>query len=817
MKLKSCHITGFGIYENKDITFDDLYQVIGPNGYGKTTLVDFIRSMLYEMNKELKLRYAPLNTNDFGGSLTLEFEGKEYRVEKDLDKKSPKKDVERIYINNSLTDLKSLGLSLFKIDEESFLKTIFITNNDLTISSTSSINLKLNSLVNKTEEDFDLDLVIKNLNEENKKYGTTARVSSIYLKAKEELKLKNEEFERLQSLNDSLDPLYLELNEKEKELDKIDKDIKEKEKINEKVHKFNTYQNYLSTIEKYEEDKNNINQSYKKLLNEEEIEKISLKLDNYKELKNKNNKFINDIEFNKLESMFSNKNLNDDSFKEIDSKIKELEIIKDKFNNYDQKLISEEDIKRFDGYDVLNDIIDAKNHLNNYNELNDKIIASKEIKQEKNFNYSYIFSLLGAILLVLGITFVALSKMALGISLLSIGAIFIIIFVLFLFKPKDSKQNNNDSLMYEYRKEEKILTDILARYRYNDLSYEAKLNHLEHDYNIYLENKNYNEKINESNNEYENKINALKKDIESFLNTYLDNYDTYSEALRIVNNKFDRYISLKKDKSDLEKINENNNLKINSIIMELDPFLKEFNLNLDNANSYLINMRTDLKRLNDINKNILEFKEKANSYLKENDLDLSYNYELIDLKDLENNKNIINKECIELKRSITDYEMELEKLPYLKSECYALNDKLKEYKHKYEIINNTISELEKASNTLKEKYIEPIKTSFVKYAKILNSIFKENVTFDGDFNLKLVRNGKLVDDYHLSQGEKTIAMLCYRMALIDNMYDNKPFIILDDPFVNLDEANLDEALNLIKLLSKNTQILYFSCVKNRKI
>ena len=60
-------------------------------------------------------------------------------------------------------------------------------------------------------------------------------------------------------------------------------------------------------------------------------------------------------------------------------------------------------------------------------------------------------------------------------------------------------------------------------------------------------------------------------------------------------------------------------------------------------------------------------------------------------------------------------------------------------------------------------------------------------------------------------------MLCYRLALIDNMYVDKPFIILDDPFVNLDAKNLKMALDLTKKLSGKAQIIYFTCIDSRKL
>lgn len=57
-----------------------------------------------------------------------------------------------------------------------------------------------------------------------------------------------------------------------------------------------------------------------------------------------------------------------------------------------------------------------------------------------------------------------------------------------------------------------------------------------------------------------------------------------------------------------------------------------------------------------------------------------------------------------------------------------------------------------------------------------------------------------------------------RLALIDCLYpQEKPFIILDDPFVNFDDEKLELCKALIRTISKQYQIVYFACHKSREI
>ena len=44
----------------------------------------------------------------------------------------------------------------------------------------------------------------------------------------------------------------------------------------------------------------------------------------------------------------------------------------------------------------------------------------------------------------------------------------------------------------------------------------------------------------------------------------------------------------------------------------------------------------------------------------------------------------------------------------------------------------------------------------------------------------------------------------------------KPFLILDDPFTNLDDEKIKNAIDLIKKLSEEYQIIYFVCHDSRR-
>ena len=67
-----------------------------------------------------------------------------------------------------------------------------------------------------------------------------------------------------------------------------------------------------------------------------------------------------------------------------------------------------------------------------------------------------------------------------------------------------------------------------------------------------------------------------------------------------------------------------------------------------------------------------------------------------------------------------------------------------------------------------------------------------------------------------SAGYRDLIGVCMRMALVETMYQaEKPFIIFDDPFANLDQDKMDGALTLLRNIAEEYQILYFTCHESR--
>lgn len=173
MKINKLNVRGFGKFENFSIELSNGLNVIyGPNESGKSTLMTFIKAMLYGLKSgragkdgvaaDIK-RFAPWNNVLFGGYLNFELDnGSMYRIDRNFEKGEIKLfDSSFNDITSNFTDIKGasgIAEKLIGLNESIFERTVFVSQMGTRIDNSASKDLidRISNMSQSGTEDISL-------------------------------------------------------------------------------------------------------------------------------------------------------------------------------------------------------------------------------------------------------------------------------------------------------------------------------------------------------------------------------------------------------------------------------------------------------------------------------------------------------------------------------------------------------------------------------------------------------------------------------------------------------------------------------------
>ena len=173
------------------------------------------------------------------------------------------------------------------------------------------------------------------------------------------------------------------------------------------------------------------------------------------------------------------------------------------------------------------------------------------------------------------------------------------------------------------------------------------------------------------------------------------------------------------------------------------------------------------------------------------------------------------------KANITNIEKDLSRLENEEEELNYNIAKMEEENSqtlkKIELLSIAKETLLHAEENVSKRFIVPLNEEF---KALLNEFTLGGKDYVVDSSLGVKENtvyGQKELEYS-SQGLQDILSFCQRINLITKVYKKeKPFVILDDTFVNLDDEKLEIAKKLVQNLSKDYQIFYICCNSRCKI
>ena len=843
MKLISCHIRNFGNLSNIDYKFaDGINSFIGDNGFGKSTLAAFVKAMLFgmeavrESDKELKERkhYAPFNEQSYGGTLVFEHSGKEYRVERTFDVKSAVKDSLTIYEDKEEKEFeREIGEEILGLDKESFERLLFLNSQDIKMESNGNIRKNLNNIIDDSAEGVDFDAIIEKLSEVAKKYSNkkTSLTSGWKVRKKElEETIANQEI-----ISSNLSGKYAarnELNEERTALEKKQEIISKQTTV---LEYWKIYKGKLAAINDKKESLDKLMAKYPKgYPTDEEINTLSQLLKEKTSLLGTSKGIVFDdvnlVKLNSLKEKYSKGIPTEEQLLEVEKDISEHTRLTTLSNANKQELTDEEVniYNRFNGRDGEKDLARAEQLVSEYKTLDDSLKSTPKFEEGQVQQVSAksklpLFILIPSILLIgvgIAMFFVLLG---LGIALTAVGAIGLFTSAFLYLKNRiDSSNKGVVKINDEFTKIENQLRlkgeeihQVLTRYGIYTQSVYSDFERFKVEYGRYQEILKKKKEASEQGDANKQAIESLEKGIKVFLDKY-GSFDNFAIGLQKVKDEIKELNNLSASyDSHLNKKGDNDK-KLADIDKAIKAIDDKYQLGVLEGKCSIETISADCALIKTLISGIARDEEDAEQY--KNEKGLIEEPASFETEDYSEKIKALSVEILTLDNQIDDDERDIEALDDNRQLLFDVKKEIEYCEHKFDILTKLEAEIHKAQKALDDKYVAPIMEKFEFYSNLLGDLLGVQIEMGRDFDIKLNVDGKLRSDEHLSSGQRSICALCFRLALLDNIYGgNIPFIIMDDPFLYLDPKNLKSTIEMLKKLAADKQIIYFSCHPSRAI
>ncbi len=795
MKLLECYIENFGKINKQKFSFKDgLNCIKEDNGSGKSTLAAFIKVMLYGMSESKKANldenerkhYLPWQGGICGGWLIFSTDDKTYRVERSFGAKASD-DKFALYDTATGRELgdfeEGLGKWLFGIDADGFERTVFLSERALTTrSDNKSISAKLSDLVGCDGDIGGMDDAMDTLEEQRKFYykkGGSGEIADTKAKI-DEINRKIEHLEQtetaLKNTRESMTAIAKKIEKTQKESTSL---MKQREELTLHLAQNNherRYDEIKRTLDELTKKRASMGEIFgEQVPSFSEIDEASFKNNEAKSLASSVDDMIENPEFTRLASRFKDK---------VDGAM--IDRARVSLARAKESAEKKKDPNYARARKVFSGRIPSDEEIDKIDEL---------IRNGKNkLNAFYILMLIvGIALCFVGIAISMIPLSVIGIGVMAVG----IAIMSAASSRQKKKRNDRISLFFKDVSDVDIRDNNEALARINDMRALLKFAIIESESTSY----------------------GLDELISYFPETVGDHISRAEHIIR----EYERYCEVAATERYIKTDIASKTQRAERLRLEVAEFLGRFDLKTPDPfselrvalNEYnrlgaeILAKRGDLERLESLNAIGEGAQKKTEVELREIDARR---------KQLDEELATLSREYTLAERASRNYADELDSRHDLLMKKSELEELLAKHTDNYNTILLTKHYITLAKDNITAKYLGKTKAGFLRYAETIGGISGENFEMNTEFGITKQEgtSSKTPDAY--SRGTRDLFNLASRLALVDSLYENeRPFIILDDPFTALDDKKVDAALKLIKEFSKEKQIIYFTCSKSRCI
>lgn len=804
MKLLACHIENFGKLSDFSMDFSDGMNVISEeNGWGKTTLAAFLKAMLYGLDarkepgaydKERGI-YHPWQGGIFGGTLDFEAAGHSWRISRTFGK-TEKADEFHLYDLSTMLENEAfssnVGLELFDLDSASFKRSIFIGQNDCTCTSTDSIHAKLGNLAENTNDINNYESACLKL-KDALNHLSPNRVTGSIKRRRQLIEQLGVEIRSLDAAEEGYAQLQELYDAKAEEKEHLLQERQQQAAALQEVSRESALQEKRAQYEALLTDARQLGETCRNYQNrfpagvpdEEDLRRLTGTVRQMAETEATIRNLGTDEEekrnYERLSERFAEGAPDKETITKYIEKQHELAAMKEKLEEARQE----------------------------EQEMQTKL-DSEPLPEEKHKKASWpvgsvigvlmiaaaLLGLGGSIAIRIYMSSLSFARYAPAVGFMFAGVLCIVSSVFFQMGRKQKEQQKKllEEEQEESRRRQSERLESLLALQERIAGQEKQIEECSEEIRVFLE--------------------SCHQEAQP---------EQYVPALYELSNEAERFARLQQTKDALEEAGETQK----ELQAQVDAFAQQYHLQLQG----------DLAaELTDIQTRAAEYRIAKQSYERalwklqqfeaQNDTKrlLEEEHSGNTLEEVNASIREIDLQIEEARDTIEQYRRQMEQLQQQidlkadREEELRRNQSLQEDDiHRYEIMECTQEYLHRAKESFTAQYMAPISDGFRKYYGMLAESAQEEWQINANIQLQVRQAGQMRETQMLSSGYQDLIGICMRLALADAMYqEEKPFLILDDPFVNLDDAKVEAGKRLIQAVSEEYQTIYFTCHHSRK-
>ena len=805
MKITGGYIFGFGMISDESFDIDEGFNcIIKNNGEGKTTFSAFVKAMLYGMRSTTKRdkemgdreRYLPATGVKYGGSLSIHCDNGDYTVERVFDRTSEPKDLLAVHDGYGRdVKLDNVGEFLLGINADSFERTAFFSLGDTATEVGGDIGAKLGPLaIGKVNAED----AVERLEAEMKKYRHKTGRNGPIDEKKREFALLGQKIRELTGKENDLEDIKGEIAQAEKRLADLKKTDERLKAAELRLEKRKTYNSILEDIEKEKATATAILEKYPKgIPSEKDRERIGYLLENIKKIKdNADAPLMSEEKMLRLDGerkrFFGGVPDGDYLSKMSDMAVehstlaKKLSVPPEADGEFSRLH------KRFGINPPDESVIEKVRSV-----VSNDAVTQKSIKKTAMTVALALFvAMVGVGVALVGVNLIlAVAIMAAGVvGAMASGFIY-------LLKRTEQLQPTDITLL-----------PLIAPYGYS--VGEGKLFLSEYERYKALFDKNATAiAVRESD---EKRFFEIEKQLKDVLTKYSIECTNFADGINTLRFCIKEFAALENEFERAKNDREQAAADLTILEKELSDLMLRYGFEgTHRAQEILEDSAVDAKLLEDSKKRLENLSERSKAEAP-SDGDGEPEPQI----DAEEIKVAIEEQADKI-TSLKIEENGLKNIIALKVELSEKSDRLRleinEMEFSYQIAKHTRDIIVAVDRKMKEEYALPMNKRFLSYAELLEDKLT-GARLDEKFSLSYDENGTLHRFSQLSSGERTLVSLCMRLSLIDNIYKGeRPFLLLDDPFAELDAEHFERASRLLLKVSENMQIIYFTCHESRAI